>query len=110
MKVWIQRDCPHCHGNGTIYCPDTSRIDKCQDCEGKGHVTEFISIDRIRDAIHIIDALEGDQISLRDYLAGKALAAIGEFGIRQRDALARWCYEVADAMLEVRKSPNQKDK
>ena len=56
-------------------------------------------------------------MSLRDYLAGQALVAMGtwspgKFGdIRGKNALlgrARWAYDQADAMLEARQFTEEK--
>ena len=45
-------------------------------------------------------------MTLRDYFAGKALAvAIHYYGIDQVYA-AKWCYEMADAMIEAREKTN----
>ena len=44
--------------------------------------------------------------ALRDYFAGQALAGMGEYLMQNRDSLravAKTCYNVADAMIEFRK-------
>lgn len=47
-----------------------------------------------------------EELSLRDYFAGQALAGMGEYLMQNRDnltSIAKSCYSIADAMLEVRK-------
>lgn len=46
------------------------------------------------------------KFELRDYFAGQALAGMGEYLMQNRDSLravAKTCYNVADAMIEFRK-------
>ena len=45
------------------------------------------------------------EITLRDYFASQVLAGMGEYLMKDRDSLrsvAKSCYNVADAMIEVR--------
>ena len=50
--------------------------------------------------------IEHQGMELRDYFAGKALAvAIHYYGIDQLYA-AKWCYEMADAMIKQREVKN----
>ena len=47
-----------------------------------------------------------DEFTLHDYLAGQALAGMGQYLMENRDGLdklAESCYKIADAMLEHRK-------
>lgn len=47
-----------------------------------------------------------NEFTLRDYLAGQALAGMGEYLMQNRnnlDDVAESCYKVADAMIEYRK-------
>lgn len=43
--------------------------------------------------------------SLRDYFAGQVIAGMGEYLLQNRnnlESLAQSCYNIADAMLEIR--------
>lgn len=45
------------------------------------------------------------EMALRDYFAGQVLAGIGEYLIQNRnnlESLAQSCYNIADAMIEIR--------
>ena len=45
------------------------------------------------------------EITLRDYFASQVLAGMGEYLIQNRDdlkSIAKSCYNIADAMIEVR--------
>ena len=49
------------------------------------------------------------EITLRDFLASQALAGMAEYLMRTRDSfedIAKSCYDVADAMIEVRNEKN----
>ncbi len=51
-------------------------------------------------------AMKMNEFTLRDYLAGQALAGMGEYLMQNRnnlDDVAESCYKVADAMIEYRK-------
>ena len=45
-------------------------------------------------------------MTLRDYFAAKAMQGIAK-GIEDEVRAARWCYEMADAMLEARKNERE---
>ena len=50
-------------------------------------------------------AMKMNEFTLRDYLAGQALAGMGEYLMQNREDLtkvAESCYNVADAMLKYR--------
>lgn len=50
------------------------------------------------------------QIELRDWFAGHALAGISANPELQREpyaSIAQWAYEQADAMLKARETPNE---
>ena len=42
-------------------------------------------------------------MTLRDYFAGQTLCSIPHLALYKPASIAKWCYEVADAMLEERK-------
>ena len=48
-------------------------------------------------------ARKANEFTLRDYLAGQALAGMGEYLMQNRDGLdklAESCYNIADAMIK----------
>lgn len=59
-------------------------------------------IDRMGAAMRDYVAGYEEKFTLRDYFAAKAMQGIAQ-EIEDETKAARWCYEMADAMLKARK-------